>query len=276
MFCALLEGKELALEAQMKEYHTSENPNVDTSRRRVLASFAAGITTNIGGWIEEGRHQNPSHPASNKTAMNTAAESIDGSRLAYVALPGLSTASLLANLPYLMNGSSRLQPTILMDVYDYNRLQAIALKETESPWNQNLAMAYGHLLQRGVIQLIDYGEFYSKYDQRKTLKQNQEKLEEVDSSVQKRGAVKAAEGRLNYQRGEYQESFRKSLGEDLDVYIGGRRTEQNRRQKLEQGCIDPFEWNNEIIDQYAAALEVRGVADEVFDHFGCEICHRRG
>ncbi|WP_248910544.1 hypothetical protein [Halocatena marina] len=153
-----------------------------------------------------------------------------------------------------------------MDIHDYNRLQAVALKETDSPWNQSLAMAYGHLLRRGVVQLIDYGEFYTNHTQKKILKQNQEVLEKVPNDVQKRAAIGAAQGRINYQRGEYQESFRENLGEDLEVFIGGRKTEKKRRRKLKRGSADPFEWNEQIFNQYAAALEVRGVADEIFDH----------
>lgn len=187
-------------------------------------------------------------------------------RPAFVALPGLSTASLLANLPYLMTGWTGLKPTILMDTHDYNRLQGIALTATDAPWNRNLAMAYGHLLQRGVIRLIDYGEFYRNSVQQRTIQQNRDALAEISTGTQKRAAERAAKGRIAYQRGEYQESFRVNLGEDLDTFIGGRRTENARRNKLKRGCADPREWNEQIFDQYAAALEVRRCADDVFDH----------
>lgn len=241
----------------------------DISRRRVLASFAGAGTTAIGGWLGHS-HQDISHPEESENSMSNGNHTTERpsakTRLAYVTLPALSTASLLSNLPYLMNGSSRLQPVILMDIHDYNRLQAVALKEPNSPWNQSLAMAYGHLLRRGVIQLIDYAEFYSEYAQQKTLTQNREVLENVADDAQKRAAIDAANGRISYQRGEYQESFRANLGEDLDVFIGGRQTEEARCRKLQRECIDPREWNEQILNQYAAALEVRGVADEVFDH----------
>lgn len=255
----------------MERDHESKFSDTTISRRRVLAFFAGAGITAIGSWLGRGRHQDISDSEEDEKLMhNGASDSIAQStkepRLAYVALPGLSTASLLANLPYLMNGSSRLQPIILMDIHDYNRLQAIALEESGSPWNQSLAMAYGHLLRRGVVQLIDYAEFYSGYAQRKILTQNREMLENVATDTQRQAAIDAANGRISYQRGEYQESFRATLGEDLDVFDDGRRTEKARCRKLQRGCIDPLEWNEHIINQYTAALEVRGVADEVFDH----------
>lgn len=254
----------------MERDHASRYSGDNISRRRILALFTGIGTTAIGGWLGYGRHQDISHSEECEKPMDNgihnAAQSTEKARLAYVTLPGLSTASLLANLPYLMNGSSRLQPIILMDIHDYNRLQAVALKEPESPWNQSLAMAYGHLYRRGVVQLIDYGEFYSGYHQQKTLTQNREVLEKVDNDAQRQAAIKAAKGRIAYQRGEYQEPFRENLGEDLDVFVGGRRTEEARRRRLERGCGDPLEWNEHILNQYAAALNVRGVANDVFDH----------
>jgi hypothetical protein len=240
------------------------------SRRGVLTSFAEIVTTSfIDSFWRNHQNINPSKN-SNKSMIGgehaASTQSKGEKRLAYVTLPGLSMASLLANLPYLMNGSSARRPIILIDIHDYNRLQAIALKERNSRWNQSLAMAYGHLLRRGVVQLIDYTEFYSNHTQRKILKQNQDTLEKIPNGKQKRAAIQAAQGRINYQRGEYQESFRENLGEDLDVFINGRKTEKKRQRKLKRGCADPFEWNRQIFNQYAAALEVRGVADEIFSH----------
>jgi hypothetical protein len=255
----------------MGKKHNAKASDKGLSRRCVLTSLAGIVPTYLNDWFRGYHHQNIS-PSTNSTKPMKEGEyaaptqSTGEKRLAYVTLPGLSTASLLANLPYLMNGSSTRRPIILMDIHDYNRLQAVALKETDSPWNQSLAMAYGHLLRRGVVQLIDYAEFYSNHTQKKILKQNQEILEKVPNDEQKRAAIQAAQGRINYQRGEYQESFRENLGEDLDVFINGRKTEKRRQRKLKRGCTDPFEWNEQIFNQYAAALEVRGVADEIFDH----------
>ncbi len=198
--------------------------------------------------------------------MDSQKNTTDGKRLAYVALPGLSMASLLANLAYLQYGSSRSSPVILLDIHDYNRLQAIALKEKQSPWNQSLAMAYGHLFRRGVVQLIDYSNFYMAHTQKRIVKQNRDVLDAVSSDTQQRAAIDAAKGRINYQRGEYQESFREKLGEDLDIFIGGRKTEESRQRKLKRGILDPVEWNVKVLNQYAAALEVRSTADEIFEH----------
>lgn len=255
----------------MSQEHDAEVSDVNTSRRCVLALFAGTVTTGLSNWIRDEHHQDISHSQNRNGPMKqeghmTSRQSTGGERLAYVTLPGLSTASLLANLPYLMNGSSRLRPVILMDIHDYNRLQAVALTETDSPWNQSLAMAHGHLFRRGVVQLIDYSEFYMNHTQQKILTQNREALEKVTDDVQRRAAMEAAQGRITYQRGEYQESFRDNLGEDLDTFIGGRRTEEHRHQKLKRGCANPLTWNERIYNQYAAALEVREGADEVFDH----------
>lgn len=254
----------------MGQEHDSSHSDIHTSRRHVLASFGEAVAISFCGRSQEGQHELiSSFTMSNRQSMDqrTAPSQDQGrQRPAFVALPGLSTASLLANLPYLMTGWTGLRPTILMDIYDYNRLQAIALKETNAPWNKNLAMAYGHLFRRGVVRLIDYAEFYRDFVQRETIQQNRAVLEEASYNDLKGAAEEAAAGRIAYQRGEYQETFRVNLGENLDTFIGGRRTEENRRQKLKRGCGDPFEWNEKIFDQYTAALEIRRCADDVFDH----------
>lgn len=235
-----------------------------TSRRRVLSLIGSTVAAGVcGDFVDEQYQDISSSPDRITQSMESNSRK---QRLAYVTLPGVSLSSLLANLPYLMYGSSSASPVIFIDIHDYNRLQAIALKETDSPWNQSLAMAYGHLFRRGVVQLIDYSNFYMKHTQRKLIKQNREVLDDVPDDVQQRAAIEAAQGRINYQRGEYQESFREDLGEDLDVFIDGRKTENSRRKKLKRRCSDPLEWNKQILDQYTAALEVRCAADEIFDH----------
>jgi hypothetical protein len=259
----------------MGQEHEGKASDVNASRRRVLASFAGAVTTGLNGWFRGEYHQDISPSTNSNRPMkqgeySTPTQYPRGQRLAYVALPGLSIASLLANLPYLMYGSSKLRPVIIMDIHDYNRLQAVALKETDSPWNQSLAMACGHLFQRGVIRLIDYSEFYINNIQQKIIGQNRAVLEKVPDDDQKRAAKRAAQGRIEYQRGEYQESFRADLSEDLDTFIGGRRTEKARRQKLKRGLGSPLDWNERIFNQYAAALEIRRWADDVFDHLNVE------
>lgn len=249
------------------EKESKHGASKSVTRRHILTSIGWSVATGVYNSFVGAQYQDiSSSPDSITQSMEKCPVQSRSQQLAYVTLPGLSMASLLANLPYLMYGSSRMSPVIFVDIHDYNRLQAIALKERDSPWNQSLAMAYGHLLRRGVIQLIDYSNFYMRYTQRKVIKQNQEILEEVSNDVQQRAAIGAAQGRINYQRGEYQETFRENLGEDLDVFIGGRKTEKSRRKKLKQGCGDSLEWNKRILDQYAAALEVRCAADEIFDH----------
>lgn len=258
----------------MRQEHERKISDVNTSRRRVLASFAGIVTTGLNGWFRGGYHQDISSSTNSNRPMkqeeSPTSTQYPRKRLAYVALPGLSIASLLANLPYLMYGSSKRRPVIIMDTHDYNRLQAVALKETDSPWNQSLAMACGHLLQRGVIRLIDYSEFYINNTQQRIIEQNRAELEKVPEDTQKRAAKRAAQGRIDYQRGEYQESFRKDLSEDLETFIGGRRTEEARRQKLKRGLSSPLDWNKRIFNQYAAALEIRRCADDVFDHLNVE------
>lgn len=254
--------------------HERKASDITASRRRVLASFAGVVTTGLNSWFRGEYHQDISSSTNSNRPMKQGkrptSPQYSRKRLAYVALPGLSIASLLANLPYLMYGSSKQRPVIIMDIHDYNRLQAVALKETDSPWNQSLAMACGHLLQRGVIRLIDYSEFYTKTTQQRIIEQNWTELKKVSDDTQKRAAKRAAQGRINYQRGEYQEPFRKNLSEDLETFIGGRRTEEARRQKLKRGLGSPFDWNKRIFNQYAAALEIRRCADDVFDHLSVE------
>jgi hypothetical protein len=258
----------------MGQGHEGKASDVNASRRRVLVSFAGAVTTSLNDWFRDEYHQDISSSTNSNRPMKQGEPSTftqhPRKRLAYVALPGLSIASLLANLPYLMYGSSKLRPVIIMDIHDYNRLQAVALKETESPWNQSLAMASGHLLQRGVIRLIDYSEFYRNHTQQRIIEQNRAALEKIPVNDQKRAAKRAAQGRIEYQRGEYQESFREDLSEDLDTFIGGRRTEEARRKKLKRGLGSPLEWNERIFNQYAAALEIRRCADDVFDHLNVE------
>lgn len=183
-------------------------------------------------------------------------------RPAVLALPGLSTTTLLANLTNIMSLSDGHIPVILVDRYDYERLRGRHLKgignNQKAPY---LGMIYDELERRGIIRLIDYSKYYPKKVQQEYLQQNQKLVEEMPEWIHRQIAVEGVKGWKRYGRGAYQEPVRAALGEDEDMFAASRREEEGLLRRMKRGGGDPVSWNEKLFNKSAAALEICHRAD---------------
>lgn len=187
-------------------------------------------------------------------------------RSAFLMLPGASITTVLLNLPCLVNYSTDTAPIILMDSHDYNRLRKECLRDKDdyqkAPY---LLMAYDDLRRRGLIQPIDYAEFYSASLQDNYLQQNQSLIESTSEQINREVAVKGINSWIDYGRGDYQKAFRTGLGEDEDSFENLQQGEEKHRRKLKRGTGNPMGWNRKVLDRGVAALAVRDRVDQVLD-----------
>lgn len=188
------------------------------------------------------------------------------SRPAFLALPGLSVTTTLINIPCVLSHSdskNNRPPVILIDEQDYNRLRREVLEnQDDTKKSLYLLSAYENLRRRGFVQIIDYSKLYSREKQYYNLQKNQKLLNAIPDSVNRRIAEKQAEGWINYGRGEYQEAFRKSLGENLTTFDTLRRGTEKQQRKMKRGTNDPIDWNKKVLSRAIAGLTVRYHADE--------------
>jgi hypothetical protein len=187
-------------------------------------------------------------------------------RPAYLTVPGPSVTSVLLNIPYVLSLSSDPPPVILMDVHDYERLRAETVHDTgdnkKAPY---LMMAFDDLRRRGFLRLIDYAAFYPAAVQEYYLEQNQQLRADTPDWVHRRIAMKGNDGWIGYGRGEYQEQFRASLGEDPAAFDDLRQAEQRLRRRMKHGTGDPVGWSEKVFSRGIAGLAVRRQADRVLD-----------
>lgn len=187
-------------------------------------------------------------------------------RPAYLTVPGPSVTSILLNIPYVLSLSSDPPPIILMDVHDYDRLQAETMHDTgdnkKAPY---LLMAFDDLRRRGFLRLIDYAAFYPAAVQEFYLQQNQQLRADTPDWVHRQIAVKGNDGWIDYARGSYQEQFRASLGEDTAAFDDLRRAEQRLVRRMKHGTGDPVGWSEKVFNRGIAGLAVRRHADRVLD-----------
>lgn len=187
-------------------------------------------------------------------------------RSAYLTVPGPSVTSVLLNIPYVLSLSSDPPPVILMDVHDYERLRAETLQDTgdnkKAPY---LLMAFDDLRRRDFLRLIDYADLYPASVQELYLEQNQELLADTPEWVHRQMAMEGTAGWIDYGRGEYQEGFRASLGEDPAAFDQLRQAEHRPLRRLKSGTGDPESINEKILSRGVAALAVRRRADHVLD-----------
>lgn len=180
------------------------------------------------------------------------------SRPAYVAMPGLSTVSVLLNLPCIAGFSGGNSPIVIMDTHDYERLRGPTLlgAAQSSQKDQYLTMAYDDLRRRGIVRLIDYSALYSSAVQDQRLEQNHELIEDIPNRITRQAARRGIERWAGYGRGTYQRSFRGTLGEDVSVFADLRKSENRLKEKMKRGTGDPDGWVRKMLDKNVAALEV--------------------
>ena len=188
-------------------------------------------------------------------------------RPAYVTLPGLSTVSILLNIPTVASLSDGSVPVIFVDTHDYQRLRGpTPLGEGQSAQkDEYLAMAYDDLRRRGIVRLVNYSELYPSEIQEQRLQQNRELVESIPDWLIRRAAVQGIEQWTEYGRGTYQDSFRETLGEDIDAFSNLRSGEKQLQQKIKRGTGNPKGWIEKMLNKNVAALEVCRSVDQNVD-----------
>lgn len=189
------------------------------------------------------------------------------SRPAYVAMPGLSTVSVLLNLPCVAGLSGESTPIIIMDTHDYERLRGPPpVGDGQSAQkDQYLTMAYDDLRRRGIVRLVDYSSLYPATVQEQRLQQNRKLIEETPEWIIRQAAERGIERWTGYGRGEYQKAFRRTLGEDDGVFGNLRKSENQLQRKMKRGTGDPHGWIRKLLDKNIAALEVSQRANQRTD-----------
>lgn len=185
-------------------------------------------------------------------------------RDALLALPGPSTTSLLLNIPHIYR--TRGQPVILIDIHDYEKIRGQAIVENRPKYHY-LTLAFEQLARNGVVQFIDYSEFYPRRLRKRNLDRNDDLLDQLSEDVTRRYAAVACAQWREYARGEYQEAFRDGLGEDIDSFIDMRRSERTQEQKIAHGTGDSRGWMSKVLNKDVAALHIRRNVDRAFDHY---------
>lgn len=185
-------------------------------------------------------------------------------RDALLALPGPSTTSLLLNIPHIYRTQGR--PVILIDVHDYEKIRGQAIVENRPKYHY-LTLAFEQLARNGVVDFIDYSEFYPRRLRKRNLARNDETLDRLPDDVTRRYATVACAQWREYARGEYQEAFRGGLGEDIDSFVDMRKSEQTQEQKISQGTGDSRGWMSKVLNKDIAALHIRRNVDRAFDQY---------
>lgn len=185
-------------------------------------------------------------------------------RDALLALPGPSTTSLLLNITHIYR--TRGQPVILVDTHDYEKIRGQAIVENRPKYHY-LTLAFEQLARNGVVQFIDYSEFYPPRLRERNLDRNAAALDQLSDAVTRRYAIVACAQWREYARGEYQEGFRDGLGEDIDSFIDMRRSERTQEQKIARGTGDNRGWMSKVLNKDVAALHIRRNVDRAYDRY---------
>lgn len=173
----------------------------------------------------------------------------------FVTLPGVSLSTLIMNLPQIISSNGSVSP-IVIDTYDWERLRGQIVTREDDYQAQRLGLMFNQLHRQGAIELFDYQKHYSQSIQRKNIEQTREILSSLSEHENRNAARQSASGFIDYGLGPYQESLRESL-DNLDRYVARRQWVEREKEKIESGTGDPKLWNERIINQYMAALEVR-------------------
>jgi hypothetical protein len=227
------------------------------TRRRLLTSIASAVaggngvgqgaqTPTVADTIKPPRNQQISHTPQH---MN---------RNAFVTLPGISLTTTYMHLPAIMK--NRPQPIIFMDVYDFERIWGQIVMQRGNRKIQMLGMITDSLYQKGFLQTIDYGAFYSAEKQDQHINNYWHAVECLPAATQQRAAEQLADGFLHHAIGEYQKPFRSALC-NWDGMVDRRAQIEAHQQKIHRGGGNPLLWNERVAAEYIAALEVRAAVE---------------
>lgn len=238
-----------------------------TSRRGFLASVGGTIVAGLSGGIDEQLlvSSTDNNSSNRKTKFSETTHNLMSDTVGYLALPGVSFTSLLVHLPSIFSIPNERTPIIIIDIHDYERFRGRILTEKGNQKVQHMGMVFDDLRRRGALKFIDYANFYPNVTQQQILIENRIMLETTDDYINRNAARGAANGWIEYGRGEYQEQFRTHLGENPDAFGDSRHKVDKQQEKMDQGLGDPIGWNENILNQYRAAIEVRREVDRHLD-----------
>ena len=184
---------------------------------------------------------------------------------AFLTLPGLSFTSLAFHLPTILDTPNQQTPTIIIDTHDYERFRGRIMEERGNQKLQYLGMLFDDLRRRGALRFLDYANYYPNDQQQEIIAEHNKILESADDWLNRNAAIKAGKGWVGYGRGKDQAGFRGRLGENLNAYENSRYKVENQYERIDWGLGDPHGWNENILNQYRAALVVRRQAERNLD-----------
>lgn len=205
----------------------------------IVPEHVIGESINSSGNTKT-RHKNKNYSMGNNT---------------YLGLPGTSITTLFANLPVFLNSTVQ-QPTILLDRYDYDRLQAQIRAYPDDTRMHFLAAIGDTLIQRGNLKTIDYSQYYPIDKQDRYIDKYWEALHDLPDHVSDQAAQETITGHLEYRRGQYQHRFRSALG-NWELNTTRRNKLEKQQERFDSGTGDSRSYNENVFAQYVAGLEIR-------------------
>ncbi len=184
----------------------------------------------------------------------------------YLALPGFSLSSILSNIPQLNSVGTSPSP-IIIDLYDWERLRGAIITRPNDYQAQRLGMMFNQLYHQGRVKVVDYQKYYAPKVHQENIYQTRNLLKSIPEHESQNVAKATAEGFISYGLGRYQESLRRSLN-NYDRFSDRRTIVENQKEAIKRGTYDPDHWNERVINQYLAALEVRRTLES---EWGCDI-----
>jgi hypothetical protein len=229
---------------------------LSATRRRVLQAVG-GIGAGTLGLGGDGTGQLPEPPPSISHEKNKFHETKThpmAEKVGYLTLPGVSLTSLIPNIPNIVT-KERESPVIIMDSHDYARFKGRVITERKNIKVQHLAMVYDELDRRDILKTIDYAAYYSPDRQEHNLRQVRRALASLSEYEHRQAVEEAAKGYLHYGLGEHQQPMRANFN-DSAAFAEHRQEVQHQYQQIDRGVGDPRLWNEEVVSQYMAAVEV--------------------
>lgn len=236
------------------------------TRREILTALGAAAI----GLSERDERKTRNHPKNDNKDSSRKTKSAEGAQKpmpdspAFLTLPGLSFTSLAVHLPTILDIPQQ-TPIIIIDTHDYERFRGRILEERGNQKLQHLGMLFDDLRRREALRFLNYADYYPNGRQQAVIDENHSILVKSDDRLNRDAAIEAAKGWIEYGRGEYQAGVRGRLGENLNAYENSRYKIEHQHEKMDRGLGDPHGWNENILNQYRAALEVRRQADEHLD-----------
>lgn len=208
---------------------------------KTLSSVLAGVGMSGEAWAS----QPPDTINMNKEQRGNRYQNM--TREAYLALPGVCFTTLYSHLPQLLTHSST-QPVVLIDIYDFNRLQGRVVRERENQNVQTRGAITTALRRRGILRPIDYARYYPAESQHRHLHRYRAALESLPDHVNQQAASQTLDSYADFGRGDYQKPFRAALG-NWDINIEKLQQLATHHRRIERGRGDPARFNKDIFAQ---------------------------